>query len=464
MKKNSLHKNQQVLVVGAGKSGMAACRLLKSKGVEVCLTDGRDRKLLPEEDQLWLDENNIVQEFGTHHASSFLMADLIVVSPGVPLTIAPLVAAGEVGVEIIGELELGSWFFAGEIIAITGTNGKTTVTSMIGKGLQKSGRRVFVGGNIGTPLCSHVLEAQQADVAVLEVSSFQLDTIKDFHPKVALLLNISPDHLDRYENYGAYADSKMQLFVNQHEQDVAIINSTDNEVQRRKGKLTSSLVEFADAHWHVDAQKGSLTWQRSGTESDCYTLSPLQVISPNVQNCMAAISGCHFMGVKRDTIQAMLQEFTIADHRLTHIAEYGGVGFIDDSKATNIGAVHSALAGMDKPVILIAGGRDKGGDYSLLDTEVSRIVKTMILIGEAAVQMKNAFSGRTTVCLASSMKDAVEQAKKYAVKGDIVLLSPACASFDMYSGYAERGEKFAEAVVEQGGRVVRSQELMRQAV
>ncbi len=450
MNRTSLHKDQHVLVVGAGKSGMAACRLLYSKGCEVCLTDGRKRSEQDPDDLDWLDKNNIAQEFGGHHLAIFLLVDLIVVSPGVPLTIPPLQEAQRHDVPIIGELELGYLYFAGDIIAITGTNGKTTVTTMIGECLKESGMSVFVGGNIGTPFCSHVLQDEQADIAVLEVSSFQLDSCLDFHPRVGLLLNISPDHLDRYESYNAYGDSKMRLFARQGKgDDVAILCGTDKEVMARRHMVAAAVMTFDTDEWVVDVEGNRLVWQRSGEVDEVYGLHDLQLCRPNIQNCMAAISGARLMGATGDAVQKVLRGFTIPLHRLTMLGSWGGVDYVNDSKATNVGAVQSALAGMDRPVILIAGGRDKGGDYGLLDFEVKRIVKTMILIGEAARKMELAFAGLTHICQAANMDDAVQQAAAQGCAGDTVLLSPGCASFDMYESYSDRGAHFLQAVQRQ---------------
>ena len=462
----NIHIDQKVLVVGAGVSGMAACRLLKSKGCKVRLTDGKARERQAEADLVWLDENNIEQEFGGHADESFLKAGLIVVSPGVPLDIGPLNKARAQGITIIGELELGSWFFKGEIIAITGTNGKTTVTSMIGDGLSLAGRSVFIGGNIGTPLSAHVLSEKQAEVAVLEVSSFQLDSMACFKPKVALLLNISPDHLDRYKDYAAYVDSKMSIFAKQTNKDVAILCGTDEKIMARKDQLQGAIVLFDDEHWHIDQRHGCLVWRE---KDEAYTLRGLQMKRPNVQNCMAAISGCRVMGASKDVVQQMLRHFEIPAHRLTGIGTYNGVEFVDDSKATNIGAVQAALAGFSRPVVLIAGGRGKGGDYSMLCAEMGRIVKALILIGEAASEMQTAFAGVTHVVMADDMDDAVGQAVAVAREGDVVLLSPACASFDMYTGYAQRGEVFTRAVqrnMSVGGSLQNGMapKIMRQAV
>jgi UDP-N-acetylmuramoylalanine--D-glutamate ligase len=446
MKKKSLHKGQHVLVVGAGKSGMAACRLLHSKGCEVCLSDTRQESQQDPEDVDWLKARSIVQEFGGHHLATFMVPDLIVVSPGVPLTIDPLQAARTAGVPIIGELELGFLYFTGAIIAITGTNGKTTVTTMIGESLRHSGMNVFVGGNIGTPFCSHVLEENQAEVAVLEVSSFQLDANRDFKPKVGVLLNISPDHLDRYASYTAYGDAKMQLFKQQNEQDVALISGTDREIARRRSMIPARVVEFDNDSWRVNAEERSLTWVNQESGAETYGLHDHQLSRPNLQNCMAAIGGSRLMGATRNGVQEMLNEFAIPLHRLTPVGSWNDIEFVNDSKATNVGAVQSALSGMHRPVILIAGGRDKGGDYAILCPEVKRIVKQLIVMGEAAQQMTAAFTEITTVHQAADMEDAVNLAVAHAEQGDTILLSPACASFDMYGSYAERGNVFMEQV------------------
>lgn len=455
MTEKLLHKGQNVLVVGAGVSGMAACRLALSKGCVVTLSDGRPQDAHDADDLQWLVENGVVQEFGVHLDTTFLLADLIVVSPGVPLALEPLVKARQAGVTIIGELEFGYHYFKGDIIAISGTNGKTTVTSMIAESLQKTDKVVFVGGNIGTPFCTHVMQEKQADVAVLEVSSFQLDSNLDFRPKVGLLLNISPDHLDRYTSYSAYADAKIRLFTKQTSADVAIICGTDDEIMARREQIPATIIEFDTDGFQLNTETCCLTWLRNETTSETYRLHHLQMAKPNVQNCMAAISGSRLMGAGQDAVQEMLVDFIIPNHRLTKVGCFGGIDFVNDSKATNIGAVQSALAGMNRPVILIAGGRGKGGDYGLLNAEITRIVKGMVLIGEAREEMLTAFTGMTTLVLAEDMDDAVGQAVVLAEQGDVVLLSPACASFDMFSSYGDRGQKFKDAVVRRMGAGVK---------
>ena len=440
-------KNKNVLVVGAGRSGMAALRLLAGKDCQLAISDGGPLKNLSIEDQQWLDDHKVFQEFDGHTVEMFLSAECIVVSPGVPLEMEEIIAATEKGIPVIGELELGALYTNKDIIAVTGTNGKTTVTTLIGELLEADGKEVFVGGNIGTPLCEYVTSSQTADVLVLEVSSFQLDTIVSFHPHIALLLNISPDHLDRYESYDAYADSKMKIFNRQKRDDYAVINGEDSEIKKRLTMIPSTIREFGrtkSSHARLIGNT-AVVMLPQGSEEE-YKLPKELAVLPNGDNCLAAITAARLMGCTPEGIQHGLEGFHSLAHRLTEVTNIDGVVYIDDSKATNVGAVKSALSGIDKPVHLIAGGRDKGGDYQLLGQEIRTKVKNLILIGEAADIIAKEFDGDVAITRAASMNDAVVQASCLAESGDVVLLSPACASFDMFASYVERGNVFQKAV------------------
>lgn len=440
-------KKRNVLVVGAGRSGMAALRLLAKQGCQLAISDGGPFSALSDEDQQWIEDHKVFQEFDGHDLKTFLCAHCIVVSPGVPLDTAELVAAREKQIPIIGELEFGSLFTETDIVAVTGTNGKTTVTTLIGELLKEDGRKVFVGGNIGTPLCEFVVSDDEADVLVLEVSSFQLDSAMSFRPHIALLLNISPDHLDRYPSYGAYADSKMRIFKRQQRDDFAIINGADKELATRLAMIPSTIREFGrkkSSHARLADAKAVLHLPKEAVEE--YQLPEFLAAFPNSENCLAAITAVRLLGCSADAISRGLAAFTGLAHRLTEVATVDGVVYIDDSKATNIGALKSALSGMDKPVHLIAGGRDKGGDYAIIREEIRDKVKNLILIGEAADKIEACFSGAVNISRASSMDDAVALAARLASPGEVVLLSPACASFDMFSSYVARGKAFQEAV------------------
>ncbi|MBU0681738.1 MAG: UDP-N-acetylmuramoyl-L-alanine--D-glutamate ligase [Proteobacteria bacterium] len=440
-------KNKNILVVGAGRSGMAALRLLEAQGCQLAISDGGPLAKLSQGDQQWLEDHKVFQEFGGHDLKTFLCAQGIVVSPGVPLDMPELVAATDKNIPVIGELELGALFTDIDIIAVTGTNGKTTVTTMIGELLQAAGRKVFVGGNIGTPLCDFVVSAAPADVLVLEVSSFQLDTAYSFHPHVAVLLNISPDHLDRYASYEAYAESKMRIFRRQKRDDLAVINGDDPLIKKRLAEIPSTIREFGrkkSSQAHLIGSKAMIQFPQQAVEE--YALPEVLSSYPNSDNCLAAIMAVRLMGCPSEAIVKGLAGFKPLEHRLTHVATINDVVYIDDSKATNIGALQSALTGMKNPVHLIAGGRDKGGDYGLISKEIKTKVKTLIVIGEAADKMAAAYGDLVEIVRASSMDEAVRQAARMAQPGEVVLLSPACASFDMFSGYAERGRVFQHAV------------------
>ena len=442
-----------VVVVGLGKSGLAAVELLKKMGVRVKVSEGAAHESMARETLQTLEEHRIFVETGGHTADFICDADVVVVSPGVPLALPPLVEARNQNIPIIGELALAAQMVTVPIIAITGTNGKSTVTELTGSILRAAGHTVFVGGNIGTPLSRFVVEGQNADMVVLEVSSFQLDTALDFRPHVAVLLNITPDHLDRYESYEHYIESKFSIFKDQSAGDFAIVNGNDPEIMprmtRRPPESTALLFgcpgrdRFAAKcdGGRVDITPGG---QRVGHS---YNLADTPfVVPPNIDNAMAAILASEVMGCVPVDIMAGVRSFRKLAHRLQFVREMDDIVFYDDSKATNIGAVRAALAGMDRPVVLIAGGRDKGGDYGYLSDVVAEKVKAMVLIGEAGDLMADAFEPVTRIIRAASMEEAVTLAHDLAEQGDAVLLSPACASFDMFSSYGQRGDTFRAAV------------------
>ncbi len=447
-------KNKKVLVVGAGRSGMAALRLLAAQGCQLAISDGGPLAKLSAEDQQWLVDQQVFQEFGGHDQNTFVAAQCIVVSPGVPLDLLELAAARRNDIPLIGELELGTLFTDIDIVAVTGTNGKTTVTTMVGELLKASGRQVFVGGNIGTPLCEFVISGANAEVLVLEVSSFQLDSATSFHPHIAILLNISPDHLDRYGSYEEYVASKMKIFKRQKRDDFAVINGDDLQINHRLADIPSTIRAFGrkkSCHARLVGTTAVINLPQGAGEE--YPLPQSLSVYPNSDNCLAAITAVRLLGCPPDAIVQGLAAFKSLEHRNTLVATINGVDYVDDSKATNIGALQSALLGMGKPVHLIAGGRDKGGDYRLAAEEIRTKVKNLILIGEAADKMAAAFADFVEISRAQSLAEAVSMAAQLAHAGEVVLLSPACSSFDMFSNYVERGKAFQQAVaaINEGG-------------
>ena len=461
--KKILQPGANVVVVGLGSSGLSAVRFLLGLGVNVTVSEGGHLENLEGDLVRWLVEKGVHVETGGHTSELFCDADCVLVSPGVSMGIPAIRNAIEQGVPVVGELALAKDFLETPVVAITGTNGKSTVTTLIGDLLRAAGKEVFVGGNIGVPLTEYLQGVQEADFVVLEVSSFQLDGAVDFRPDVAVLLNVSPDHLDRYSSYDQYIESKMSIFKHQIAGDTAIISGDDHEIKAwfdRNGQESagwpydSYLLEFVaqgaidDGAW-LDGEKLRVTMV-DGTSRSLEEYDLIETIfssAPNSYNAMAAILAVRACGCPSSTVERGLRNFVSLKHRLTTVAQINGVRYVDDSKATNVGAVLSALEGMVSPVVLIAGGRDKGGSYDLLVDVVREKVRALVLIGEAKDKMAASFRDATQVEFAESMDEAVGLASSLAQEGDAVLLSPACASFDMFRSYSHRGEVFSHAVL-----------------
>ncbi len=453
--REDVQPGRRAVVIGLGKSGIAAARLLVSKGVEVIVSESRPLSSLNDDLLKEMQALGIRVEAGGNNEALFDNKDFVVLSPGVPLDIPCIEVVKRKGMPIIGEFGLAAMFLETPCVAITGTNGKSTVTSLIGEMLRAAGKDVFVGGNIGTPLAEYVIGRQESEAVVLEVSSFQLDTAGEFKPDVAVLLNISPDHLDRYASYDDYARSKWSIFQNQDIDNFAVINWDDAEIIKK----------MAIPQWEPGAKYfyfGSTRQDRPGVfgegrqvvltgfdmagDEEYDLLSSGLSEEPNRHNAMAAILAARLLGCPAAGIQAGLGQFTSLPHRLALVDEINGVKYFDDSKATNVGAVVSALEAIDEPVVLIAGGKGKHGGYELLVDAVHRKVRACVLIGEAKQEMLEALKGATYPFVAASLAEAVDLAAELAAPGEAVLLSPACASFDMFAGYAERGEEFRRAV------------------
>ncbi len=439
---------KNVVVIGAGASGLAAVRLLLREGARVVLNDHRDRAGLGEA-AAQAEAAGAELALGGHDASIFDGADLVVVSPGVP----PLAALDELeaqGVEVIGELELASRFLDATMIAITGTNGKSTVTTLVGEMMRRTGRPTFVGGNLGRPLCEAVGTdgGAKGGVLVVEVSSFQLERVRYFAPDVAVLLNVTPDHLDRYPSFEAYGQAKANVFNAQREGMHAVIPAGDRLCAGLAASARSRMHTFGGADGEVRVIDGVICDALGGL---ALPRSELPLAGRhNEDNACAAALAARLAGADADAIAGALREAVGLAHRAVIVRQLHGVTYVDDSKATNVGATVAALdglAGADRRAVLILGGVDKGGSYAPVVERMERVGRAVVLIGQSASLIAQAFD-RSSVHLerATTMEDAVGKARALAQRGDLVLLAPACSSFDMFESYAHRGDVFQDAV------------------
>jgi UDP-N-acetylmuramoylalanine--D-glutamate ligase len=426
-----------VVIVGLGTSGLAAARLCLERGARVIGTDAKPLGELPAE----ASELGIELCAGGHDAVDFLRADLVVVSPGVP-RLEVLDRAERAGVEVVGELELASRFVRAPILCVGGTNGKSTVTTLLGDLLRAAGQSVFSGGNLGTPLAGAV--GERFDALVVEVSSFQLERAPTFHPAVSILLNITEDHLDRYPSFQAYARAKGNAFALQGPRDLAVVPAGDSlcEAEARRG--LGRVVRFGKGGDYET--RGQLVVEVATGETFDAASGNLHG-AHNVSNAAAAIAAARSRGATGDQIRQGLRAFRPLAHRMALVAKFGGVAFFDDSKGTNVGASVTALEGvLEARAVLIAGGRDKLGSYEPLAAALARKGRAAVLIGEAADRIEAAVGHVLPVRRASTMVEAVEAAFELARPGDAVLLSPACSSFDMFKSYADRGDQYVAAV------------------
>lgn len=453
-------KDKKVLVIGLGRSGASVSRFLVEKGACVKATDMRRASELACFDEL--NSLGVEIEAGVHAIKASPLTDLIVVSPGVSRDLPILASAVSLGIEVIGELELAARFIKEPIIAVAGTNGKTTATTLLSELLRKGGFSVFTGGNIGTPAMDYVLGGpeKKKDLLVLEVSSFQLEWIKVFRPEVAILLNITEDHLDRYMSFDDYADTKFEIFTNQVGGDTAIINAADPVIAARLlvAPLKSKVVAFKstgikceESDLYLDGE--DIVLRIDGRDEIYKPPSGVGAEESHggwptsVDNIMAVIAAARRYGVSREIIVETLQGFKGLEHRMEFVGEARGVKFINDSKATNVGALRKALSTLDGPVVLLAGGVDKGGDYGVLLEDIRDKVSLMVLFGEASEKIKAALSSAgSELVMAGGLNEAFKEALKLVKPGDTVLLSPACSSFDEFANYEERGRVFKELV------------------
>jgi len=484
-------KGKKVTVVGLARSGAGAANILARMGAEVAVTDrqpeaklsGAVRGLAP----------SVRRFLGGHPGELFTSADLIVVSPGVPLEMGQIISAKAKGIPVIGELELAYQIMETvkrkghkiPFLAVTGSNGKSTTTTLLDVMLRKGGLKTLLGGNIGNALTEEILKTVNSeksevkskkenvsppefhfpqDCIVVEVSSFQLDSLDRFRPHIAAILNITPDHLDRYHSLAEYGMSKARIFENQDGGDFIVLNADDPEIEKVESQRLRGRTGGPEVLYFSRRKKVKGTYYKDGNiycdipGISCLPDHPFIAAEEigikgvhNLENAMAASAMALLAGCPRRAVIESLKEFGGLEHRLEFVRELDGVRYVNDSKGTNVGAVMKSIESFDDPVVLIAGGRDKAGDFSALRDLVSRKVRALVLIGEAAAKIKNALGGATDTVMAGDLKDAVAICREKAVKGDVVLLSPACASFDMFSDFEDRGRQFKNIVKELGG-------------
>jgi UDP-N-acetylmuramoylalanine--D-glutamate ligase len=461
-------KNKRVLVVGLGRSGVASAFFLQDRGAKVTVSDSKSEAQLQNEIAALLDRG-ISIETGQHGERTFRDQDLIVVSPGVPSDQPQLQHARSLGIPVIGEVELAFRFLQGRVIAITGSNGKTTTTALTGEILAKSGKKTLVGGNIGTPVISLVDQSTPETLVVLEISSFQLETIEEFRPWIAAILNITPDHLDRHRTFQAYVDAKARIFENQRSRsagenqrpagegsnqpagDFAVLNADDPTSAALKDKVKGSVCWFSrkkPVESGACLQGDQIVFRHNGGEQSVLARSEIQLKGAhNLENVLAAVAMSMIAGCAPDQVRRAVTEFRAVEHRLELVATVNGVAFYNDSKATNVDATAKALESFPGKIHIILGGKDKGSDYSVLNPLLRERVKRAYLIGAAAEKIASQIQGAATLERSGTLERAVRRAAEAASPGDVVLLAPACASFDQFENYEHRGRAFKELVL-----------------
>jgi UDP-N-acetylmuramoylalanine--D-glutamate ligase len=444
-------RGKKVLVVGLGRSGLAAALFLRRRGAQVTVSDIRSAEQLGKDIPALLEEG-IAVEAGGHGLLTFRRQDLIVVSPGVPLNTPELVQVKAFGLPIIGELELASYYLKGKSLAITGSNGKTTTTALCGAILEADKLPVQVGGNIGVPVIALVDQSRDDGWSVLEVSSFQLETAYRFHPEIAVVLNVTPDHLDRHGTFENYAAAKERIFANQTYEDALVLNADDDVTSRMAARAKARIFWFSAkrvVRQGAFVHEGAIVFRASEQAAPEFILKveniPLKG-HHNVENVLAAACAARLAGVEPDAIRRAVESFKAVEHRLEFVAEINGVDYYNDSKATNVDAAAKAIAAFPGGIHLILGGKDKNSDYRQLRSLLEERVKTVYTIGAAAEKIETHIYGAVPVVSAGTLDQAVAKAAGAAQPGEIVLLAPACSSFDQFENYEHRGQVFKELV------------------
>jgi len=442
-------RGKNVLVVGLARSGVAAARWLSDHGAVVTGTDVRGPEAFPKEIPELL-SRKVGLELGLHRESTFLRQDCIVISPGVPADLPVLNLARQKGIPVVPEIEVASWFIGGQLAGITGTNGKTTTTTLLGKMMEASGLSTFVGGNIGVPLLSAVDLDPPASVIVAELSSFQLETIRSFRPHVAALLNLSPNHLDRHPNFEAYVAAKARIFSNQTQNDYAILNADDENVMKLVPSIRSRKVLFSrrkEIPNGVLVSGGTVLYRVQNLEAALMRTSDVRLLGDfNLENVLAAAAAACVLGADFGSIRRAVREFSGVEHRLEFVREIRGVDFYNDSKATSVDAASKALSTFEKGVHLILGGKDKGAPYVPLRNLMKDRVREVLVIGAAQERIVSDLTGAAEIVEAGDLETAVRMAFKRARPGDVVLLAPACSSFDQFENFEHRGRVFKELI------------------
>jgi UDP-N-acetylmuramoylalanine--D-glutamate ligase len=444
-------KGKKVLVVGLGKSGLAAALFLRRRGAQVTVSDVRSAEALANDIPALLEEG-INVEAGGHGLLTFRRQDLIVVSPGVPLNTPELAQARSFGLPIIGELELAARFLKGRILAITGSNGKTTTTTLVGEILKQAELPTLVGGNIGVPVISLIEESTEDSWSVLEVSSFQLESTEEFRPSIAVILNITPDHLDRHGSFENYALAKERIFAAQIASDYAVLNADNPRTAASAVRSRANIYWFSMEHpvdqgaWVMEGQ----IWFRASKAHSPEPILPLSEIplkgAHNVENVLAAVCAARLAGAPAQAVRHAIEAFKAVEHRLEFVATLNGVDYYNDSKATNVDATAKAVAAFPGGIHLILGGKDKNSDYTLLSDLLRQRVKAIYTIGSAAPKIESHLRGVVPIHSCETLDKAVAAAAVAAHPGDIVLLAPACSSFDQFENYEHRGRVFKELV------------------
>jgi len=440
-------KNKKVLVVGFGKTGEALVKFLLSRNAKVKVSEIKKKEEMGQRVKKWLSEN-VEFEFGEHREETFLKPDLIVLSPGVP-PIPQIEKAKRSGIKVISEIELAFQYLKGKIIGVTGSNGKSTTTTLIYQILKEAGLKTYLAGNIGFPLISYASSSSENDIFVVELSSFQLKYIEKFRPNIAIFLNITPDHLDWHPDFNDYYESKKNIFLYQTSEDFAILNADDPKIWILRNEISAEVYPFSrkkkfERGAYIENEYIFVSTGNSKVKLD--TKNILLRGPHNQENIMASVLTASLLRISEKIVKKIIYNFKGLEHRLEKVTTINGIEFYNDSKATNVDATLKSLQSFDENIILILGGRDKHGDFTKLREEVNKRVKKLIIIGEAKEKIRAALEGSVPMQYAKSLGEAVRIGFNWAEKGDVVLLAPACASFDMFDNFEHRGRVFKEEI------------------
>ncbi len=447
------YSGTRALVVGAARSGVAVAEFLLARGASVVLTDVKEESQLSAAAgslRCKAPEGKLVLELGAHRAESFANCDMVVVSPGVPLSLRFLEISRRSAIPVLAEVELAFRHLKGQIIGTTGSNGKTTTTVLVDEMLRGAGLKCHMAGNVGTPLISLVPTSTGEDLYSVELSSFQLEGIDRFRPAIAALLNLTPDHMDRYPAFEAYVEAKCRIFMNQGRGDFAVLNADDAATRDVVSRVKSERVYFSRLGaigLGSFVRGGRVVYRDGSSERDLFPVGDIRLKGDhNLENVLAASTIAILAGAPQGSLREAVRRFRGVEHRLEWVAEIDGIQYYNDSKATNVDATVKSLRAFTGGVHLIAGGRDKGADFTILRDQVRERVRQAVLIGEAAPKLREALTGVIPTTEASDMAEAVGICRRNAVAGDVVLLAPACASFDMFEDYEHRGRVFKKII------------------